>query len=148
MTQTTGKYTDFEGLRERAVALRREGLSLRQIADELGVRSEAAEAVGPLSDRELFLTGVALYWAEGAKSKPYRRSEVLQFINSDPEVVGVDASVFSKPTIKKHNPRTVRKNTGENYHGCLVIYVRQSAELYRRMEGAWYGIVLGARPTA
>jgi hypothetical protein len=29
-----------------------------------------------------------------------------------------------------------------------VIYVRQSAELYRRMEGTWYGIVLGARPTA
>ena len=60
------------------------------------------------------------------------------------EVVGVDASAFSKTTIKKHNPRTVRKNVGETYHGCLVIYVRQSAELYRRMEGAWYGIVLGA----
>lgn len=64
------------------------------------------------------------------------------------EVVGVDASAFGKPTIKKHNPRTVRKNTEGNYHGCLVIYVRQSAELYRRMEGTWYGIVLGARPTA
>ncbi|MEV6698244.1 hypothetical protein AB0M68_13850 [Streptomyces sp. NPDC051453] len=285
MTQTTGKYADFERLRERAIALRRNGRSLRQIADELGVRSKetlsrlvrgerpaernkrpnakdhlrvqarelrrlgrtygeiqaelgcskssvslwvrdmaepearctpeeqrarmnaglaqlratqdserretkraAEEAVGPLCDRELFLTGVALYWAEGTKSKPYRRSEVLQFINSDPdvirlfvrwlellgvaadrltlrvsihesadiaaaqahwaEVVGVDASAFSKPTIKKHNPRTVRKNTEGNYHGCLVIYVRQSAELYRRMEGTWYGIVLGARPTA
>ena len=40
MTHTrggNGKYEDFEGLRERAVALRREGLSLRQIRDELKI---------------------------------------------------------------------------------------------------------------
>jgi hypothetical protein len=43
--------------------------------------------VGELSDRELFFTGVALYWAEGAKDKPHRRTEVLQFINSDPNVI-------------------------------------------------------------
>lgn len=281
MTQTTGKYTDFEGLRERAVALRREGLSLRQIRDELQVHNkevlqrlvegepppewtkrprakddlrdrarelrlkgwtynqiqaelgcskssvslwvrdlptpepqrtpeqhrelmnaglsrlrasqdqarqatkrQAAEAIGELSDRELFIAGVTLYWAEGSKDKPYRRTEVLQFINSDPNVIrlflrwlellevtkdrltvrvsihesadtaaaelfwaettGIAISAFKRPTLKKHNPRTVRKNVGEDYHGCLVIYVRQSAELYRRMEGAWYGIVLRA----
>ncbi|MFD4632047.1 hypothetical protein ACFVYR_26695 [Streptomyces sp. NPDC058284] len=275
------KYEDFEGLRERAVALRREGLSLRQIADELGVHSKevlsrlvqgeppaewtrrprakdglrdraralrrqgrtyneiqaelgcskssvslwvrdlpspaprctpeeqrarmnaglarlratqdaerqtvkrsAAAAVGKLSDRELFLVGVGLYWSEGTKDKPYRRTEMLQFINSDPtmirvylrwlallgvgadrltfrvsihesadvqaaerhwaEVAGVDVSAFNKPTLKRHNPRTTRKNTADAYHGCLVIYVKQSADLYRRVEGAWYGIVLGA----
>jgi hypothetical protein len=49
----------------------------------------AREGVGALSDRELFLTGVALYWAEGSKDKPYRRSEALQFINSDPGVITV-----------------------------------------------------------
>lgn len=281
MTEITGKYADFEGLRERAVALRRDGLSLRQISEELGVRSKetlsrlvqgeppaewtkrprakddlrdrarelrrqgrtyneiqaelgcskssvslwvrdlphpepkctpeeqrarmnaglarlradqdrerqatkhaAAAEIGELSDRELLIAGVALYWAEGSKDKPYRRTEVLQFINSDPnvirlhlrwlallgvgldrltlrvsihesadvaaaerywaDVVGVDQGAFSKATLKKHNPRTVRKNTGGGYHGCLMIYVRQSADLYRRMEGAWYGIVLGA----
>ncbi|WP_411149381.1 hypothetical protein [Streptomyces sp. A30] len=37
-----------------------------------------------------------------------------------------------------------RKNTSEAYRGRLIVYVRKSAELYRRMEGAWYGIVLGA----
>ncbi|KUN70157.1 hypothetical protein AQJ46_17455 [Streptomyces canus] len=278
MAHPRGKYADFEGLRERAVALRRRGYSLRQIRDELQVHNKetlqrlvegepppewtkrprakddlrkrarelrtpgwtygriqaelgcskssvslwvrdlptpepkctpeeqqarmnaglarlrntqdqerqatkaAAEAaVGELSDRELFFTGVALYWAEGAKDKPHRRTEVLQFINSDPNVItlflrwleflgvrrerltlrvsihetadveaaerfwaaiaGVDTSAFSKATLKRHNPRTFRKNTGDTYHGCLVIYVRQSADLYRRMEGAWYGIV-------
>ncbi|WP_391647121.1 hypothetical protein [Streptomyces violarus] len=49
MTHATGKYTDFEGLREQAVALRRTGLSRRQIRDRLHV--------------------------------------VLQFINSDPNVI-------------------------------------------------------------
>ncbi|WP_369247155.1 hypothetical protein [Streptomyces sp. R41] len=281
MAHAYGKYADFEGLRERAVALRRAGLSLRQIRDELQVHNketlqrlvegepppqwtkrpnakddlrdrarelrrqgwtyneiqaelgcskssaslwvrdlphpeprctpeeqrarmnaglarlraeqdqarqeskrEAAEAVGDLSDRELFMAGVALYWAEGQKSKPYQRRESVTFVNSDPGViqvflawldlldvtrerlrfrvmihesadvaaaehywanhVGGDSSSFNKTTLKRHNPKTVRKNVGDTYRGCLVIYVRQSADLYRRIEGAWYGIVLGA----
>ena len=37
MTHASGKYADFEGLREQAVALRREGLSRRQIRDRLKV---------------------------------------------------------------------------------------------------------------
>lgn len=37
MAQTHGTYADFEELRERAVALRREGLSRRQIRDRLHV---------------------------------------------------------------------------------------------------------------
>ncbi len=42
---------------------------------------------------------------------------------------------FRRPTLKRHNPRTVRKNTGEDYHGCLNIKVRRSADLYRKIEG-------------
>ncbi|MFG2542832.1 hypothetical protein ACGFY8_13780 [Streptomyces sp. NPDC048232] len=278
MARSQNKYADFEDLRERAVALRRAGYSLRQIREELGVynketlqrlvegepppewtkrprakddlrerarelrcqgktyneiqselgcskssvslwvrdlpspeskrspeeqralmneglarlqaareqertatKQAATAAIGTLSERELFMTGVALYWAEGAKDKPYRRTEVLQFINSDPnviklflrwldllgvtrdrltvrvsihetadvaaaeqfwaEITGIKRSKFSKPTLKRHNPRTVRKNIGSSYHGCFMIYVRRSADLYRRMEGAWYGIV-------
>ncbi|GAA2461165.1 hypothetical protein [Streptomyces lavendulocolor] len=284
MTPANGTYPDFEDLRDQAVALRRAGLSLRQIRDRLGVRNNdllhrlvkgepppdwtkrpnakddlrararelrlqgmtydriqmelgcskssislwvrdlpkpeprhtdeerlalmnagrerlyaareearretkrsARIAVGELSDRELFIAGVTLYWAEGAKDKPYQRREALQFINSDPhvitlylrwldllevplermrfrlsihesadvaraerfwaELIGIDASAFQKATLKKHNPRTTRKNTAESYRGCLVIYVTKSADLYRRMEGAWYGIV-GAADSA
>ncbi|MEH0403547.1 hypothetical protein ACFY7V_30070 [[Kitasatospora] papulosa] len=280
MTHATGKYADFEGLREKAVALRREGLSRRQIRDRLHVDNNdilhrllegepapewtkrprarddlrakarelrlqgmtydqiqvelgcskssislwvrdlpkpkpryteeerlalmnaglarlragqdqermetkriARESMGELSGRELFIAGVTLYWAEGMKDKPYSRRESLLFINSDPNVIKVylnwlallgvtrerlhlrvsiheSADVtqaedfwsdltkvprvdFMEATLKKHNPKTTRKNTGEAYHGCLVIYVTKSAELYRRVEGAWYGIVLG-----
>jgi hypothetical protein len=37
MAHSSGRYADFEGLRERAVALRRAGYSLRQIRDELKI---------------------------------------------------------------------------------------------------------------
>ncbi|MDT9692130.1 hypothetical protein Q5762_28125 [Streptomyces sp. P9(2023)] len=284
MTSTTSRYADFESLREQAIALRREGLSLRQIRDRRGIHNNdilnrlvkgepppdwtkrpnakddlrararelraqgmtydqiqvelgcskssislwvrdlpkperkrtreeasaiarrgwevtlrrreeercrtkqmAAGEIGAVTDRELFLLGVALYWAEGTKSKPHRRQERITFVNSDPnmiklfldwlrligvederlrfyvhihetadvgaaerfwaELVGMGAASFNKTSLKKHNPKTNRKNTDAEYRGCLVIQVRQSAELYRRVEGWWYGIV-GAAPAS
>ncbi|MGW2649609.1 hypothetical protein ACWC2T_33000 [Streptomyces sp. NPDC001393] len=280
MAHSHSKYADFEGLRERAVTLRRAGYSLRQIRDELKIfnndilnqlvkgepppgwtkrprakddlrakarelrlqgwtydqietelgcsrssvslwvrdlprpeprytpeeqralmnaglarlrsaqdeerhrTKQAAAVTSNLSDRELFVAGVALYWAEGQKSKPYSRREVVTIVNSDPGVirfyvtwldllgvarerlrfhvmihesadvnaaeqywatlVGADSSAFNKTTLKKHNPKTVRKNTGDNYRGCLVITVLKGADLYRRIEGWWSGMVVAA----
>ena len=63
------------------------------------------------------------------------------------DLVGVEASTFNKTTLKKHNPKTVRKNVGDDYRGCLVIKVLQGADLYRRIEGWWCGIVGGATTT-
>ncbi|MGW7025489.1 hypothetical protein ACWGGS_39910 [Streptomyces decoyicus] len=151
-------------------------------------KADAAREIGALSDRDLFIAGVALYWAEGTKDKPYARREGVTFVNSDPNVirlylawlnlldvepervgyrvmihrtadvaaaeqywadlVGVHVTALHKTTIKRHNPKTVRKNAGDAYHGCLVIRVLQSADLYRRIEGWWYGIVLGAERPA
>lgn len=285
MAHSPNKYADFEGLRERAVALRREGLSRRQIRDrlhvdnndilnrllegepppewtkrlnakddvrerarelrlqgwtydqiqvelgcskgsislwvrdlpkperrepseqaklaarkrwehELAVRDAAREQtkaaalqeVGRMTERELFLLGVGLYWAEGAKDKIYSRREYVLFVNSDPDMIKVfiawlellkvererlrfrvmihenadvaaaeqywaslvctDTTRFGKTTLKKHNPKTVRKNVGDHYRGCLVIGVVQSADLYRRIEGWWNGIVLGSAPAS
>ncbi|PTH86815.1 hypothetical protein C9J60_21675 [Streptomyces sp. A244] len=282
MTHAPGKYANIEGLREQAVALRRAGLSRRQIRDRLHVdnndilnrllegepppawtkrpntkgdlrdrarelrlqgwtydqiqvelgcskssislwvrdlpkperkrtpeeasaiarrgweatmhlrdeerqrtKETARQAVGDLSARELFLLGVGLYWAEGGKDKPYDRRENVCFVNSDPgmievflawldllgvgrerlrftvmihesadvagaerywaDLVGADRSAFNKTTLKRHNPKTRRKNVGEAYRGCLVIKVLKGADLYRRIEGSWYGIVESAR---
>ncbi|MEU6685663.1 hypothetical protein [Streptomyces sp. NPDC046832] len=277
MTHAPGKYADFEGLREKAVTLRRAGLSRRQIRDRLHVdnndmlegesppawtkrpnakddlrekarelrlqgwtydriqmelgcskssislwvrdlpkperkrtpeeasaiarrgweatlllrdeerqrtKEAARQAVGTLSPRELFLLGVGLYWAEGSKDKPYDRRENVCFVNSDPgmievfltwldligvererlrftvmihesadvagaerywaDLVGAERSAFNKTTLKRHNPKTVRKNIGGAYRGCLVIKVLRGADLYRRIEGSWYGIVESA----
>jgi transcriptional regulator with XRE-family HTH domain len=51
------------------------------------------------------------------------------------DVTGADRGSFYKAVLKQHNPRTVRSNTGTDYHGCLRIDVLQSADLYRRIEG-------------
>lgn len=40
MTHSLGKYAGFDGLRERATALRRAGYSLRRIRDELQVHNK------------------------------------------------------------------------------------------------------------
>ncbi|MEV6163092.1 hypothetical protein AB0L71_14405 [Streptomyces sp. NPDC052052] len=282
MTDTTSKYADFEGLREKAVALRREGFSRRQIRDrlfvdnndilnrllmgepapewtkrpnakddlreraralrlqgmtydriqvELGcskssislwvrdlpkpehrrtreeasaiarrgweatlqrreverreVKRTAQGEIGTMSARELFLIGVGLYWSEGSKDKPHARRERVTFVNSDPgmiqvflawldllevspeqlrfhvmihesadvaaaerywaDLVDTDISALGKTSLKTHNPKTIRKNVGENYRGCLVVRVLKSADLYRRVEGWWYGIVGAAK---
>jgi predicted transcriptional regulator len=55
--------------------------------------------------------------------------------------IGVPLEAFGRPTIKKHNPKTVRLNTGDAYRGCLVVRLTQCAELYRRIAGTWAGIM-------
>ena len=50
-------------------------------------------------------------------------------------VTGAEPTQVHQTTLKRHNPRTVRKNVDADYHGCLRIDVLQSADLYRRIEG-------------
>lgn len=49
------------------------------------IKSKAKEEIGKLTDRELWLLGIALYWAEGTKEKAHAAR--LQFANSDPEMI-------------------------------------------------------------
>lgn len=51
------------------------------------------------------------------------------------QVTGAEPAQSQRVTLKTHNPRTVRKNAGANYQGCLIIAVRQSADPHRRIEG-------------
>ncbi|GAA1914847.1 hypothetical protein GCM10009716_25410 [Streptomyces sodiiphilus] len=155
----------------------------RQTLARWNTKMAAGNEIGRLTDRELFLVGVGLYWAEGAKSKPHRLREDVHFVNSDPGMIavylawlrllgvtpdrlqyrvmihesadvagaerywadeaGVHPSRLDRTTLKRHQPKTRRKNTGDSYRGCLVVRVRGGAELYRRIEGWWTGIVLG-----
>lgn len=163
----------------RGAAARRE----QRLAQTRSLQRIVAAQVGAITDRELFLLGVALYWCEGAKAKPWTPSEQVTFINSDPDVirlflawlrllgvgaddlvfrvaihesadvvaatrfwsdlVGVDPDRFRRPTLKRHNPKTRRRNTGDRYVGCLVVRVRRSCDLNRRIAGWWRGIANG-----
>ncbi len=51
------------------------------------------------------------------------------------EVTGANSKQFNKPSLKRHNPKTTRRNVGEDYHGCLRIGVHQSNALLRKIEG-------------
>jgi hypothetical protein len=51
------------------------------------------------------------------------------------EVAGASPERFTKPTIKRHNPKTNRKNAGDSYHGCLRVAVYRSSPLYRKIAG-------------
>ncbi|GLZ04887.1 hypothetical protein Acsp03_23530 [Actinomadura sp. NBRC 104412] len=53
----------------------------------LRAKVDASKEVADLSDREVLLAGALIYWCEGTKDKPYRRSELVDFINSDPAVI-------------------------------------------------------------
>jgi transposase len=59
------------------------------------------------------------------------------------DTTGVKPEQFRRPTLKRHNPKTIRKNTGDDYHGCLVIVVRRSLRLYRKIEG-WASAAMAA----
>jgi transposase len=153
----------------------------RREAARAAVSAAAANQIAELSDREILIAGAIAYWCEGAKNKPYRRTDRVDFINSDPqmirfflrflevagvskeslicgvsihesadvtgaehfwmEITGIDPAQFTKPVLKRHNPRTVRMNTGATYNGCLRIQVRRSTKLYRQIEG-WARIAM------
>ena len=63
------------------------------------------------------------------------------------EVTEAPADQFRTPTLKRHNPKTVRKNVGEDYHGCLRIDVYRGADLYHKIEG-WAASSMGASRAA
>jgi hypothetical protein len=225
-----------DDLRAKAIALRREGYTVPQIAEQIGVAkssayqwvkhlpldatveraherrsahskrvadarweplrnvrdveraaTNAAERawVGSLSEREVLLLGAAIYWCEGTKAKEWAPNRCrVAFINSDPalmllflrfleqvgvdraslkyrisihesadveavnrwwaEAVGVPLQRFSRPTLKKHNPTTVRYNVGDPYRGCLIVAVPKSRQLYWKIEGLMKGIAVAS----
>ena len=51
------------------------------------LRKNGIREIGGLSKRELWLIGVALYWAEGAKEKINRTNTSVIFSNSDPKMI-------------------------------------------------------------
>ncbi|MGZ9931373.1 hypothetical protein ACXNSR_15950 [Streptomyces sp. NC-S4] len=61
----------------------------RREAERQQTRRAAAAELGAMTERELFLVGVGLYWAEGSKSKSYALRERVTFVNSDPNMIHV-----------------------------------------------------------
>lgn len=58
--------------------------------------------------------------------------------------LGLQAQQFRRATLKRHNPKTVRKNVNDQYHGCLVVRVLRPAPVYDAIEGWWQRMVSAA----
>jgi hypothetical protein len=70
--------------REQAIALRCQGLSYSEIQAQVPV-SQASTRLSP-GDR-LWAVGVALYWAEGSKTKDWSQKPRVIFTNMDPKMI-------------------------------------------------------------
>ena len=49
--------------------------------------NQSKREIKNISKRELWLSGIMLYWAEGSKEKEYRPGSGVQFTNSDPQMI-------------------------------------------------------------
>ena len=84
----TDEHAAFLAMKQRTATDRAGATNrARRMALEARTIEEAAAQVGRVSARELFLAGVLLYWAEGAKAKPWSRGGRVTFINSDPTMI-------------------------------------------------------------
>ncbi|OHB20828.1 MAG: hypothetical protein A2666_04735 [Parcubacteria group bacterium RIFCSPHIGHO2_01_FULL_47_10b] len=51
------------------------------------------------------------------------------------DVTGFPLEQFQKVQWKRHNPKTKRKNIGNSYNGLLIIAVKKSIDITRRIRG-------------
>jgi hypothetical protein len=80
----------YEECRKRsAEGVRRYWAAQRPIreAESEAARAASAAQIGQLSDREFIIAGAIAHWCEGTKNKPYRRSDRVSFMNSDPGLI-------------------------------------------------------------
>jgi transcriptional regulator with XRE-family HTH domain len=80
-------YEECAKRQAAAVAAYWSGERRRRAAAREAVRAGEQRAVGRLSEREILIAGAIAYLCEGTKSKPYRRSGRVIFINSDPRLI-------------------------------------------------------------
>jgi transcriptional regulator with XRE-family HTH domain len=81
-TRRRAEACRLEALRKRSVELSERRARLRA---ETVAKAEAQ--IGSVDERDLLVLGVALYWAEGAKRKPWAARDRITFVNSDPSIV-------------------------------------------------------------
>ncbi len=82
----------FQRLTEKKLAASKRGGEAKhrqRVARQEKIRTEALKDITHISERELWLIGTVLYWAEGTKEKDFRPGPSLTFNNSDPRMIQV-----------------------------------------------------------
>lgn len=88
---------------KRLAAGRRGGLAKKnqRIQKSLGIIQKAEKDVGAISERELWLIGTTLYWAEGSKEKEWKPGSPVSFINMDKNMIIVFIKWLNLCNIKR-----------------------------------------------
>jgi hypothetical protein len=100
-------------------------------ATRAAVSAAAAADIGSLTAREIIIAGAVAYWCEGAKSKPYRTSEQVRFINSDPGLIRFFLTFLQQAGVSR-----------ERLRFCVHIHCSADAEAAVR----YWADVAGAGP--
>lgn len=121
---------------------------------------EATQEVDNITDRELWLIGVALYWAEGSKEKEHIVSQGVVFGNSDPLMIKLFLKWLQRCVKISHEDigysiyihETSKRRTKEvkDYWAQImsidskripVYYKKHSTQSYRKNRGKnYYGV--------
>jgi transcriptional regulator with XRE-family HTH domain len=136
-----GDLTDRELLIAGSVAYWCEGAKSKPYR-----RAEHVSCIN--SDPNLILMFLSFLRRVGVDSKRLRyrvhiheSAEVEEATRYWADLVNARTDQFHRPNIKHGNPRTNRRNTGAGYRGCLQVRVRQSCDLYRKIEG-WAAAIM------
>lgn len=73
----------------------------QRVEKQQSIILKSKSEIGSLSRRDLFLIGVALYWAEGSKEKDYCPGSPLRFANSDPHMIKLFLNWLEEANIEK-----------------------------------------------
>lgn len=77
---------------EKRMAAQKRGAEARKrdrIKRQTQIMEISRKEIKSISSRELWLIGIALYWAEGSKEKEYSPGTKASFSNSDPKMIAI-----------------------------------------------------------
>lgn len=154
-----------QNITKKRLAAAQRGANARRVHRILEVeklRVRGVRDIGRISKRELFLIGVALYWAEGTKQYERTPSQHVVFSNSDPamiriflvwlrEVIGLSRNDYNLSVYihdnNTHRLKEVRAfwalHTGESEDSFAKMYFkRHNPRTVRKKVGTdYYGLV-------
>lgn len=132
----------------------------RRIEKTKIIKCAAAAEIGTLSFRDLWLTGISLYWAEGSKAKEYNVSQRVTFSNSDPRMINlfldwlkkcalidksrIQFSLYVHVTAKKriHIIKRYWSSIVGNANELIMYYKQGRSKSYRKNRGnGYYGVL-------
>ncbi len=132
-----------KGFQRQAIELRRHNRLRNELQKREKIITEAQGAIQKVSDKELWLMGVMLYWAEGGKTQ-----RMVRFSNGDPEMIKIMIAFFRRvcdvPESKLHgyihiHPHLDAKKAEDYWSAISGIPLTQFYKTYNKINKSSQG---------